>query len=113
MATQPERTDTERMSHTAGPWRVVLGKGPESEIDCWIETGSGATLAQIFPICDSPENNARLIAAAPELLETLRDLVIACNMPRGPGQGLTESQAITSANEAIALASPQEVGARK
>ena len=39
-----------------------------------------------------------------ELLEALRDLVSACSMPRGPGQGLTESQAITDALTAIANA---------
>lgn len=52
--------------HTPGPW------GIDAERHCYFVVASGKTLAEIF----SPEGNdsfdARLIAAAPELLEALQ-----------------------------------------
>lgn len=55
--------------HTKGPWRV----DPDDEL-C-IETADGkTTLAVLDMHTDEDAENAKLIAAAPEMLETLQEL---------------------------------------
>jgi hypothetical protein len=51
------------MSHTPGPWKIACESGD------WF-----ATLNDYAPI-PATEANARLIAAAPDLLEALRDVI--------------------------------------
>jgi hypothetical protein len=81
------------MSHTPGPWVVhadgvlVLGAGPKRQaiVDC--ETSASPNLPQA-----ERKANARLIAAAPELLAALKSLEAdmdraggdACGMPECP-----------------------------
>lgn len=59
------------MAHTPGPWVVV------QHPDGWTiqnrATGAGACVASQYG--DSNEANARLIAAAPDLLAALKDAV--------------------------------------
>ena len=64
------------MSHTPGPWRVA------SDSDRHVETIDGLQVASIKPLgFDFVERwgetvaNARLIAAAPELLEVVKEVV--------------------------------------
>ncbi|WP_139384302.1 hypothetical protein [Bosea thiooxidans] len=65
--------------HTPGPWRAELQttnyrSGAKTLCitkDC--DTGVAQTIAQIVGI-DARQANARLIAAAPELLEALEDI---------------------------------------
>jgi hypothetical protein len=67
MTTNP-RDHREEMSRTPGPWRVET-----DEFD--IVASDGELLATIFPMSQGKgdaEANARLIAAAPDLLEALK-----------------------------------------
>jgi len=62
--------------HTPGPWAIVTGQGWRNAAIRPIVMGqqSQHTLARILPN-DDCEANARLIAAAPELLEALKGLL--------------------------------------
>ncbi len=55
------------MKHTKGPWHLIRGTKPEGYI-----TARGQNIATVVR-CDDPtqQANARLIAAAPELLAAL------------------------------------------
>jgi hypothetical protein len=70
--------------HTPAPWHVGIGNGEGS-----IFSDSGRTRLEdggttLYPICsynrgwnaDEDAANARLIASAPDLLETLRELIV-------------------------------------
>jgi hypothetical protein len=65
--------------HTPGPWRV---ESPFGEPGLFVAAPSSALVCRLYPVDDryvrdqkeSIEANARLIAAAPELLEALRPL---------------------------------------
>lgn len=70
----------EQVKHTLGPWRVGEG-GMPSRLNVW-DVWAGAQIAHVkrFPVADDvrqiqadaeAEANARLIAAAPDLLEAL------------------------------------------
>ena len=62
--------------HTPGPWKTV-----SVYADTEVRTDSEALVAVVTPVrCESAEN-ARLIAAAPDLLEALRGAVVlfACH----------------------------------
>ena len=74
------------MKHTKGPWELATMSGTDlpaiiggkpgpiiAEITKWTSVG------QSDP--DTIQANARLIAAAPELLEALRDLLYAATLP--------------------------------
>ncbi len=98
--------------HTPGPWEWwdEGSDNPNSTQGVRTSEAEGVQ-SRTIALCDEefrriPQEeraaNARLIAAAPELLEALRDLIIACNM--SPGQELTVSLAIENANAAIAKA---------
>jgi len=66
---------TQTAKHTPGPWAAIPpGKG-DNENDLWeIHDGYGRT-ATVYGLPDEPEidANARLIAAAPDLLAALED----------------------------------------
>jgi hypothetical protein len=64
--------NTETVGHTPGPWLAR-----ESTSGNWMvsDDNFGETIAQV-----KEGANARLIAAAPELLVVLRDMVIGCEM---------------------------------
>ena len=59
------------MNHTPGPWTA---NGSEVNMATWVHQNNGK---RICTMAMSPEdwNNARLIAAAPDLLESLVSLV--------------------------------------
>lgn len=67
--------------HTPGPWSFLRSKAPvDGEYDFAISGEGAPVLAEVFGRFSnggySPaEDNARLIAAAPELLDALRNLV--------------------------------------
>ena len=88
----------EKPAHTPGPWRVGAGNG-EGSIFCaegrMTFSKKGTTLHPICNMVDGPmsfhavgeaedEANARLIAAAPCMLEALRNLVMDWERVIGP-----------------------------
>lgn len=63
--------------HTPGPWEVAQYAGDVTMIENRVPTGYGYLLTQvarILPVSESAEENARLIAAAPDLLAALQAL---------------------------------------
>ena len=60
-----------KTKHTSGPWECK-----ESQFGYSVFTKENSMrIAMVFSDWDNPESNARLIAAAPELLEALKDLL--------------------------------------
>jgi hypothetical protein len=75
------------MSHTPGPWKVCSsGDGVESKSGdiCCVYESDGLDCPTKMPY----KANALLIAAAPELLETCRELrqIIVCGMTADPDE---------------------------
>lgn len=56
------------MNHTSGPWQVQITGG---EVECVSGAGPGLWAVVQGPDYDTRAANARLIAAAPDLLEAL------------------------------------------
>ncbi len=67
MKTQP--------NHTPGPWEMIKEIGNDGGLSCKIVSGNKAVIALAKHADGNKEANARLIAAAPELLEALIDLL--------------------------------------
>ena len=69
--------------HTPGPWSmgaVVVGRGDGSTSHRFIQCASGAVVAAAYGNCTVATEaniraNAQLIAAAPELLKTLQEIL--------------------------------------
>jgi hypothetical protein len=61
---------TTQATHTPGPWEISKNEAGELDI---CEAGAGNMLADLAK-CKNAEANARLIAAAPDLLEALREM---------------------------------------
>lgn len=80
--------------HTPGPW-FVDGDDPEGAV-----TDSGPLLIHVVD-SDHPAEDTRLIAAAPELLEALRDLL---DVAEDALDGVDEWDARGKARAAIAKA---------
>lgn len=80
----PRPTQEDRISHTSGPWKVIVGAMDE-DFALSVE-GAGGMIAAVGPLGEPDEEdqaNARLIAAAPELLAALKELDAAiCNEDR-------------------------------
>jgi len=68
-----------RTRHTPGPWRVLDGApGPNDVVLACVESFAFDALevvATVDVFHDDPRPNARLIAAAPDLLEALKDIL--------------------------------------
>ena len=82
-----EAEDRQKVKHTPGPWKISrcqLKKTEHSAPDMLIEHGNktehSPLLCQVYAAGgEHPrEANAKLIAAAPELLEALRDVLEMC-----------------------------------
>mgnify|MGYP001296974478 FL=1 len=89
--------------HTPGPWKAVeAAYNPPGWL--WVQNGPGALLADVhqnvnIPL-DARNANARLMAAAPELLEALQEIITAAD-----GEGWSQLDAgFTKARAAIAKA---------
>ena len=63
------------MTHTPGPWTAYAPQEPpENQSDYWeVHDGFGRT-ATVYGHTDPAQANARLIAAAPDLLSTLQTI---------------------------------------
>ena len=79
--------------HTPGPWDVSFGRN-----DAAIH--AGGTIAMIDDVMTGWRANARLIAAAPELLAALGDIVASSDANCGDSL----ANAIRTAKDAIAKA---------
>jgi len=97
------KTDTEKTQHTPGPWAPHLGRGANPRFH--IQTEGGYQIAstpelvrhsQAFDENAQKEANARLIAAAPDLLAAL-EYILSC-------EGLANVHSRNMAEEAIAKA---------
>lgn len=95
--------------HTAGPWAVdarylseVQTADGKTVASCWHEYADGQEIRVTGALCCSIEEsaaNARLIAAAPELLEALTNLLAVVR-----GEGGTKPDDHGLADRAIAKA---------
>jgi hypothetical protein len=96
--------------HTPGPWHIGMKPGPI------IYGPSGEQVACLFPaMLDNQENkaNARLIAAAPALLEALQETLRVLVTPQGfpdKNKGRTQEQqdAFDQSRQAIAQATGEQ-----
>jgi hypothetical protein len=71
---------TKQIVHTPGPWSADrIWDIPETKVHAYC-CGKPYALAEVYPMpsADEREANARLIAAAPELLQALRELLHEC-----------------------------------
>ena len=66
--------------HTKGPWRF----NPD---DFHIVSAEGAAIARVRPMLLNCSDDARLISAAPELLEACKDLAFECQLRNEGGSG--------------------------
>ena len=95
-------------THTPGPWAVSAGSyGPEIQING--ADGFGVALCADGVGDGVMERNARLIAAAPDLLKALRLLVIACTEDVAP-DGYTTLEAPDRASMRDAIAAIEKAG---
>lgn len=75
--------------HTQGPWEVdgniaVRSSGPDGRQVCLCEiTVRGRDHSETY---DEAAANARIIAAAPELLDALKDMVLGIDAEFGPSR---------------------------
>lgn len=86
------------VKHTPAPWRATKREVPEglnwaSRIPFAIERPAGGAVLPVADVCDQPEAeaNARLIAAAPELLDALRACAAVCAGETMHKQGLIDT----------------------
>ena len=96
------------MTHTQGPWRAQYNGGDQT----WTLVGTVGNgipkIADVYP--GITEANARLIAAAPELLDALRETVEELDMARNGSVWLTAAAEVSArARAAIEKATGQEV----
>jgi hypothetical protein len=92
------------MTHTKGPWTTPGEDGGERVIAFLDSQGKQRTLAHVYDGEEhgSMESNARLIAAAPELLISLKEMVHFDDLPESEQQ-----PAVERARAAIARATGQ------
>ena len=68
-----------KASFTPGPWKNIYGK---IHSETYITTGAAIARVNQRKVAGQQEANARLIAAAPEILSALRELQANPNDPR-------------------------------
>lgn len=63
--------------HTTGPWnyRLIPPDSRDPYRKHWVDTANGSPIADIFNTGEHAVADAKLIAAAPELLEALEQLI--------------------------------------
>jgi hypothetical protein len=106
------------MSHTPGPWETQYRGNGESEVlangadrddvacICYVAGGLGMSIEEII----ESEANAKLIAAAPELLDALKQAVRALNEIARFTVGYSDSYAIAmQCDHAIAKAEGRDL----
>ena len=88
-------------AHTPGPWKVEVNPDDVSEV--WgIVSAEGKEIVETDAGFYPPSlNDARLIAAAPELLEALRVVIASGGLER-PGSDANAANALSVARAALA-----------
>ena len=76
-----------RPKHTPGPWVIAKTRGSRPDRDIWIggdvgPAGMVQEVAEIFTHHDHGKANARLIAAAPEMLDLLKAIAVEATPER-------------------------------
>lgn len=68
--------ETKPTAHTPGPWEVSMGEDVRAENGRWVaKMYSQGSISDAARIVAESEANARLIAAAPELLAALKGML--------------------------------------
>ena len=81
------------MTHTPGAWQVGrVHKGFDGPFDWGIFNHEEDLIATVWGSGECEKADARLIAAAPELLEALQRLSAQCERLRLPGQPETDAE---------------------
>lgn len=62
------------MNATPGPWKIAHSSAPDWTGDWYIHAPGGTLIAMSEGWSDEEQANARLIAAAPDLLEALKEI---------------------------------------
>ena len=96
-------------THTPGPWETKRAATPEAfpQFGVYAENGNGRDLAHVVSAGTTrhaeTEANARLIAAAPEMLEALRAMVARAPFidQSATAEGLANCEALAKARHAI------------
>ena len=97
------------MSHTPGPWRIA-GDGDHEEIElCCVESATHDAIAIVsdaYTDHGDPLPNARLIAAAPELLVAARAVIEnrGCGDPDCCADAIANEQAVQQLKAIVAKA---------
>ena len=91
--------------HTPGPWKIFDGWGSSKfapvVVDCIPDDNGkfvGNCICHLASTNEDAVANARLIAAAPELLNALEDFVKACNIPGDTKLGVEVEMAFRQAD---------------
>ena len=102
-----------KIKHTPGPWKV------NKKVKTSIEQEKAGQGMNIICECQDPDGertteedkaNARLIAAAPDMLEALKELYKQCNMVHkhwGEGSNQKEADAAIEAGKKAIAKAPQ------
>lgn len=93
------------MNHTAGPWYATTRQG---SWDWVVARDAKNEICQMFhdgsELNETGEANARLIAAAPELLDALREMVEVMSFPRSHAARTGRTAEVVSLQAAAAIA---------
>jgi hypothetical protein len=97
--------------HTPGPWKYNSKlSGSENHRGFYITANRGMTIGELHPLDpdgDEGKANARLISAAPDLLESLK-AILACDGSRGIYDATKHIKEIQLAEIAIKKAEGKE-----
>ena len=94
------RRCTETNQHTAGPWRVAPQSVGRYKV---VATNGGKVVGEASGYNEQADSNARLIAAAPELLAALEKFCLICpnvDMPVSSFDSLPMAEAIAAVRKA-------------
>ena len=92
-------TKTKEAKHTPGPWKAESAAG-QHDTAGWMVLGRSRLVASVSNLWEDAEANARLIAAAPELLEALKNIVDWFDVKRDLNDG-AQSETLKEALAAL------------
>jgi hypothetical protein len=92
-------TDTKTIQHTPGPW-AISGYDSENGTPAYISGKGGEPIASIHRLNPDAEPNARLIAAAPDILQALEGMLNWASRVKQLNPGLEIANALNAVNKA-------------